>query len=129
MSLLRIIGAVVAGVITWEAVVALATLMGRLVWPAYAAVEEQRVFTMDMLLSRLAVGALATLAFGIVISLVTRGDAKSIRLIIFAGLLFSVVDHIIVWDQFPAWYHLLYLAYIVPLALLGGRIKRQITGQ
>lgn len=129
MSLVRIIGAAVAGAITWEAVVAVATLMGRLVWPAYAAVEEQRIFSMDMLLSRLAVGALATLAFGIVISLVTKGDTKSIRLIVFAGLLFSVVDHIIVWDQFPVWYHLLYLAYIVPLALLGGRIERRITRQ
>lgn len=129
MSLVRTIGALVAGAITWEAVVALATLLGRLVWPAYSAVEEQRIFTMDMLLSRLAVGALATLAFGFVVSWVTKGEAKSMRLVIFAWLLFSVADHIIVWQQFPVWYHLFYLAYIIPLALLGGRIKRRVTGQ
>jgi hypothetical protein len=127
--LVRTISALVAGAISWEAVVALATLLGRLVWPAYAAVEEQRIFTMDMLLSRLTVGALATLAFGMVVSWVARDEMKSIRLVIFAWLLFSVADHILVWDQFPVWYHLLYLAYIVPLALLGGRIKRRVSGQ
>lgn len=129
MSSVRPIGALVLGAVTWEAVVALATLMGRLVWPDYAAVETQRVFTVEMLLTRLVVGALATLAFGIVASWVTRGEMKSFRLVIFTWLLFSVVDHIIVWDQFPVWYHLLYLAYIVPLALVGGRIKLQIIGK
>lgn len=129
MNWIRTIGAAVAGAITWEAVVAGATLLGRVVWPDYAAVEVQRIFTMDMLVSRLAVGALATLAFGIVIGLVTKGDAKSIRLIVLAGLLFSIVDHIIVWDQFPVWYHLLYLAYIVPVALLGCRIERRIASR
>ena len=129
MSLLRTFGALVAGAIAWEAVVVLATLMGRLAWPAYAAVEEPRVFTLDMLLSRLAVGSLATLAFGAMVSWVTRGETKSTRMVILAWLLFSVVDHIIVWDQFPVWYHLVYLAYIVPLTLLGGRIARQVTGR
>ena len=38
---------------------------------------------------------------------------------------FSVVDHYMVWDQFPIWYHLLYLAYIVPIAMLGARMVRQ----
>jgi hypothetical protein len=124
----RTIGALLAGAITWEAVVILATLMGRLAWPAYAAVEVQRVFTMEMLLTRLVVGALATVAFGIVVSWVTKGELKSLRIVIIAWLLFSVVDHIIVWEQFPIWYHVLYLGYIVPLALLGGKIRCRDRG-
>jgi hypothetical protein len=129
LSLVRTISALVAGAISWEAVVAMATLLGRLVWPAYSAVEEQRIFTLDMLVSRLAVGALATLAFGFVAAWVTNGETKSMRLVIFAWLLFSVVDHIIVWEQFPVWYHLFYLAYIIPFALLGSRIKRRFAEQ
>ena len=39
-------------------------------------------------------------------------------------LLYSIVDHYIVWDQFPVWYHLLYLAYIAPLALLGAKLVK-----
>lgn len=124
--MIRAIGAMIAGVVAWEAVVLLATFAGRLVWPAYAVVEQQRAFALDMLLSRLAVGVLATLAFGAVVTWVARGDRTMIRGIIALALLYSVVDHIIVWDQFPVWYHLLYLAYIVPLAVIGGRLVKLV---
>lgn len=120
--MIRAIGAMVAGVVAWEAVVLLATFAGRFVWPAYALVEKQREFALDMLLSRLAVGAIATLAFGAVVAWVARGEKRTIHAIIALGLLYSVVDHIIVWNQFPVWYHLVYLAYLVPLAMLGGQL-------
>lgn len=120
--------ALVAGVVAWKAVAELATLAGRLVWPAYAAVETQRVFTLDMFLTRLAVGALATLVFGAVVAWVARGERRIIYLIVAVWLLYSVVDHYTVWDQFPVWYHLLYLAYIVPLALFGGKLVERVSG-
>ncbi len=127
--MIRAIGAMIAGAVAWEAVVLLATLAGRIVWPAYAEVEMQRTFALDMLLLRLAVGAAATLAFGMVVTWVARGDKRTIRVIIALGLLYSLVDHFLVWDQFPVWYHLLYLAYIVPLALLGGRLVGRGSAQ
>lgn len=127
--MIRAIGAMIAGAIAWEAVVLLATFIGRLVWPAYSLVEKQRAFALDMLFSRLAVGAFATLAFGAVVTWIGRGDKKTIQIIIVLWLLYSVVDHYLVWDQFPVWYHLLYLAYIVPLALLGGRLVDQSRRQ
>ena len=121
---LKAVGAVIAGAVSWEVVVMLATLVGRLIWPAYAVVETQRIFTLDMLLSRLAVGALATLAFGAVVAWVARGDKQMVRAIIALWLTYSVVDHYVVWDQFPVWYHVTYLGYIVPIALLGARLAR-----
>jgi hypothetical protein len=53
---IRAIAALVGGVLAWKAVAELATLLGKLVWPAYAAVETQRVFTLDMYLTRLSHG-------------------------------------------------------------------------
>ncbi len=114
--------ALIAGVVTWEAVVLLATFAGRLIWPAYAVVEKQREFALDMLLTRLAVGAVATLAFGAVVAWVAPGDKRTIQFTFALGLLFSLVDHYFVWDQFPVWYHLAYFAYLVPLAMLGGQL-------
>ena len=125
---IRAIVALVAGVLAWKAIATLATLLGRLIWPAYAAVETQRIFTLDMFLTRLAVGALATLIFGAVVAWIARSDKQTIYLIVAAWLLYSVVDHYIVWDQFPVWYHLLYLAYIAPLALLGAKLVERVTG-
>jgi hypothetical protein len=34
----------------------------------------------------------------------------------------SLVDHYYVWDQYPIWYHLVYLGYLLPLTLLGGQL-------
>ena len=121
---MRGIGALVAGVVAWKLVVELVSLLGRLVWPAYAAVETQRVFSLDMLVSRLAVGALATIVFGVAVALVARADKRTIGLIVGLWLFYSIVDHYLVWDQFPVWYHMSYLAYIVPLALLGAKMVK-----
>jgi hypothetical protein len=126
--MIRAIGAMISGAVAWEAVVLLATFAGRLVWPAYASVEEHREFALDMLLSRLAVGAFATLAFGGVVACVARGDERTIHVIVALWLLYSVVDHYLVWNQFPVWYHLLYLAYLVPLAILGGQLVYKKKG-
>ncbi len=122
--MIRAVAALFAGALAWKAVATLFTLVGNLIWPAYAAVEVQRTFTLDMLASRLAVGALATLVFGVVAAWVASGDQRIFRLALAAWLTFSVLDHYLVWDQFPVWYHLLYLAYIVPVAILGGRLIR-----
>ena len=121
----RAIFALVAGALTWKAIATLFTLVGNLVWPAYAAVEIQRVFTLEMLASRLLVGALANLAFGAVAAWVAHDKPRAFWLALCAWMTFSVVDHYMVWNQFPIWYHLLYLAYIVPIAMVGARLVRQ----
>ncbi len=128
MSPIRAFGALVAGALVWEAIVILSTLAGRLVWPEYSAVEELRVFTLDMLFSRLMVGAIATVAFGAVVAWVVRDDKRTFGVVLALWLAYSVVDHYFVWDQFPAWYHLLYLAYIVPLAALGRKLVGRYIG-
>lgn len=121
----RAIGGLLAGALLWKGIVALFTLVGNLVWPAYAAVEVQRVFTLEMFASRLLVGALANLAFGAVVAWVTRGERRAFWFALSAWMIFSVVDHYLVWEQFPLWYHLVYLACIVPIAMLGARLVRQ----
>jgi hypothetical protein len=126
--MIRTVGALLAGAIVWKAVVLLATLASRLAWPAYTAVEQSRIFALDMLFSRLAVGALATLAFGFVAAWVARGEQRIIRLILSVWLTYSVVDHYLVWKQFPIWYHLVYLCYTVPLVLLGGKLAQRAFG-
>lgn len=123
----RALAGLLAGALVWKAIVAIFTLAGNLIWPAYAAVEIQRVFTLEMLASRLLVGALANLAFGAVAAWIAGGKQKAFRLALLAWMIFSIVDHYFVWDQFPAWYHLLYLASIVPIAILGERLVRRLT--
>ena len=53
---------VIAGLAAWVTIVVLAGLIMRAAWAHYASVADAMTFTVPMLLARLAIGALATLA-------------------------------------------------------------------
>jgi hypothetical protein len=79
-------------------------------------------FTLPMMLARLAIGTLATLAAGWVTAVIAR---RSMLARLTSGLLLLVMfipQHIMLWDKFPVWYHLTFLASLVPLTWIGGNI-------
>jgi hypothetical protein len=113
--------AVVAGLVAWIAIVAVAGLIMRSSWPAYARVADAMTFTLPMMLARLSIGALATLAAG---WLTTAIVPKPMLVRLMPGLILLVVfipQHIALWNNFPVWYHLTFLLSLVPLTYLGGR--------
>jgi hypothetical protein len=120
----RKIGAIVAGLLAFVTVAVVFWFAVHTGWPAYAAVEKQRAFTLDMQIARLAVGMLATVAAGAAASCLDHGVKQTVLLTGIVLLLISVVDHIYIWDEYPIWYHLVYLAYLLPLTLLGGHLAR-----
>ena len=111
---------VVAGLAVWIALVTVAGAIMRLSWPAYASVADRMVFTLPMLVARLFVGALATLATGLVTALIAPRSLPA-RLMPGVLLLLGFIPvHIMLWDKFPVWYHLTFLLSLVPLTYLGG---------
>ena len=112
---------VIAGLLTFVAVVAVAGIIMRGAWPEYARVADAMTFTLPMMIARLAIGALATIGAG----LVTAAIAKRSTLVRLApGLLLLVAfipQHIMLWEKFPVWYHLTFLLSLVPLTYVGGR--------
>jgi hypothetical protein len=120
----RVFG-VVVGLAVWVSVVTVAGLVMRETWPAYASVAEAMTFTLPMMIARLTVGALATLAMGLATSVVSR---RSLIATLAAGALLLLVfipEHLRLWDKFPVWYHLTFLLSLVPLAYLGGMTSRR----
>jgi hypothetical protein len=114
---------VVAGLAVWIAIVSVAGLIMRSAWPEYASVADAMTFTLPMMFARLAIGALATLGTGWVAAVLAR---RSMLARVTAGLLLVgvfVPQHIMLWNKFPVWYHLTFLASLVPLAYLGGEIS------
>jgi hypothetical protein len=106
-------------------VVTVAGLAMRKTWPAYASVADAMTFTLPMMIARLTVGALATLAMGLATSVVSR---RSLVATLAAGallLLAFIPEHFRLWDKFPVWYHLTFLLSLVPLAYLGGMTSRR----
>jgi hypothetical protein len=117
----KILG-VVAGLAAWIAVATAAGAIMRLSWPAYASVADEMIFTLPMLVARLSIGALATLAAGLVTTVIAP---RSVLARLMPGMLLLIAFipvHVSLWDKFPVWYHLTFLLSLVPLTYLGGTI-------
>jgi hypothetical protein len=123
----KILG-VVAGLVVWVIIVMVAGTIMQLSWPAYTNVAAALTFTLPMLLVRLSIGALATLATGLVTAAIAP-RSMPVRLV--PGLILLVAfipQHIMLWDKFPVWYHLAFLLSLVPLTYVGGTITTRWQG-
>ena len=112
---------VVAGLAVWVVIAAVAGVIMRASWPAYASVASAMTFSLPMMIARLSVGALATVAMGFATAVV----ARSVIVRLSPGVLLLVLfipEHLMLWDKFPVWYHLTFLASLVPLTYAGGKI-------
>ena len=111
---------VVAGLLAFMAVVFVAGIIMRGTWPDYARVADAMTFTLPMMIARLTIGALATIAAGLVTAAIAK-PSTLVRLV--PGLLLLaafIPQHIMLWAKFPVWYHLTFLLSLVPLTYLGG---------
>ena len=118
---------VVAGLAVWMIVVGVAGLLLRVAWPEYVSAAGAMKFTFSMKLTRLSIGALATLATGLVTAVITRSTTA----ILIAGallLLLFIPQHVTLWDKFPVWYHMTFLLSLVPLTYAGGRMAARLNG-
>jgi len=111
---------VVAGLMAWVSVVVVVGEIMRRSWPAYANVAAAMTFTLPMMVARLSIGALATLAAGFVTAVIVPHSTIA-RLMPGVLLLVAFIpQHIMLWNTFPIWYHLTFLLSLVPLTYIGG---------
>jgi hypothetical protein len=117
--MLRKIGGVIAGVIAWFLIADVGNLVLRLTWPGYSEVEVAKTFTLGMLIARLFLGAISSLLAGFVAAWVTNRSMLAIKSL--AGLLLVMFLPVItLWERFSPWYHMVFLASLPAVTLLGG---------
>jgi hypothetical protein len=117
--MLREIGGVVAGVATWFLIAGVGNSVLRVAWPGYSEVEVAKTFTLGMLMARLFVGAISSFCAGFVAAWITNRSVLAIKSL--AGLLVVMFLPVItLWEQFPPFYHLIFLASLVVITLFGG---------
>ena len=117
--MIRAILAFITGLAVWVLVVSLLNRGLRIGLQGYAAAEPQMTFTYGMMLARLTLGALASLAAGAVTRTVTPSNARVswvLGVFLLAGF---IPTHVRLWAKFPVWYHLVFLGTLVPLVVLG----------
>lgn len=120
----RILG-VVVGLCVGVGLAIAVTFVVRRLWPAYALAEPTKAYSLPMLFARLSVGALCVIGAAWVASRVARDHGTAARWL--GGVVFAVSmwDHLVlVWADYPVWYHLVYLSYLIPLAVVSGRLAR-----
>ena len=121
---------IVTGALAAVAVGVIATLLAERLWPAYAAARPTKSYTLAMLVTRLAAGALAAAVGAFVTTRLARDDGRAAWWLGGLFLAVSLPDHLfLVWQDYPAWYHVVYLTYLVPVAGVAGTITaRRASG-
>lgn len=110
------------GAIAWFLSVLVLGFVLREAWPEMAAIQDITLLTVPMLLARLAVSALSSVAGGYAAGSVGK---EAFWVPIGAGVLLLVVFvpyHVTIWSDFPVWYHLTFLVSLPILSLLGGAL-------
>jgi hypothetical protein len=100
----------------------------RAIWPGYALADPEKAYTLTMLFARLLIFSSMIAATSGVATLVA-GDKRVSWVAGGLILALSLPPHLYpgyVWDDYPAWYHIVYLLSIVPIATLAGRLVRRL---
>jgi hypothetical protein len=120
----RTIGSILAGLVAWVVVVTLLNFGLRAAIPGYHAAEATLQFTIAMKIGRLAEAAITSLVAGAVVGWIepSRKWAPWAAGLIVLAMFLPI--HVQLWSKFPAWYHLSFLAPLVPLVALGGMLVR-----
>jgi len=121
---MRSAGAVLGGVVAWTIAATLLNLALRFSWPAYAAAEKQMDFTLLMLIARLIIGALASLAAGVTAFWISRRKPVAIWVLVIVLLAIFIPIHYRLWTKFPAWYHIVFILSLVAFPVAGGLRRR-----
>ena len=130
--MVRIVLAIVVGFISWLIVwVGLEKIVSSL-WPAFgthqaafqAAITDGGEFTADpiMLLTHIVIGSIIAVMSGALAALVAGGNSYAPM---FAGsllLAMGIAKAVMSWPYVPIWYHIIFTAILLPMALLGGRL-------
>ena len=120
---MRTIFGIVIGVVAWCAVVIGISLLLRAVAPGVNAALVAHATT-TALAERLAISFLGSLAAGYLAAMVARDQTAPLiaGLLLLAG--WGYFHVMVIWNQFPLWYHLTFFASLLLLSVLGGRLAR-----
>ncbi len=103
--------------------------MLRVAWSDYALADPTKSYTLAMLLVRLVIFS-TTIASTSAVAALVAGDKRAPLVTGGIILALSIPPHLYpgyVWDDYPAWYHILYLLSVVPIAIFGGQQVQRLT--
>src|SRR5262245_25232008 len=120
--MVRTILAVVGGLVVWTLVATLLDIGLRLALPGYREAEPALAFTLTMMIARLTLAVIASLAAGAATQAIAPAGKWAPWMVGLIGLALFLPEHIRIGARLPLWYHAFFLVTLVPLVVLGARI-------
>ena len=114
--------AVVVGFVLWSVVWLVAGLASHAVFPNSFA-EPGAVSAPGPLVMLLVASVVCSIAAGAVTAAIARPRSmKVVWILAFILLVVGIMVEASVWSLIPAWYHIVFLALLVPATIMGGRM-------
>lgn len=122
--MLKISLGVIVGFIVWSILWVGFDAILRTVWTSYDESAKAMKFSSLMLLVPLILSAVVSLISGYVAALVAKENTKSPLILGVLLLIVGIFVQIGVWDKIPLWYHLTFWILLIPMTILGGKLKQ-----
>ena len=130
--MLRIILGVIAGFIAWLIVwIGIEKILSA-AWPAFGV--HQRAFeeaiknggefapNSSMLLTHIVVGSIVSVIAGALAALAAGENSRAPLIVGILLLLMGILKAVMSWKYVPIWYHVIFTAILLPMAIIGGKL-------
>ena len=130
--MLRIVLGVIAGFFAWLIVWVGSEKIISAIWPAFGA--HQRAFEEVLknggqftaetgpLLTHIVMGSIVSLVSGVLAALIAGENTRAPLALGFALLALGILKAYMSWPYIPIWYHVIFTAILLPMAILGGKL-------
>lgn len=132
--MLKIVLGVVAGFVAWSIIWVGSDQVMATTWPAYGehqnramlALANSESFAADstIMVIRLAISIVATLMSGFLTAVIAGENRRSPLILGLILLLVGIAVQLGAWNVMPVWFHVIFLALLLPMSILGGKLKK-----
>ena len=130
--MLRIVLGVIGGFFAWVIVWIGSEKILSAIWPAFGvhqrafeeAVKNGGQFTADtkMLLTHIVLGSIVSVMAGSLATLIAGENTRAPLVLGFLLLAVGLLKAVMSWPYVPIWYHVIFTAILLPMAIIGGKL-------
>jgi hypothetical protein len=132
--MLRIVLGVIGGFFAWLVVWFGSETILSAIWPEgfgvqqrafQAAIENGSQFTAEttFLLTHIVIGSIVSLIAGFLAALIAGENKRAPLVLGFLLLALGLMKAFMSWPYVPVWYHVVFTALLMPMAVIGGKLK------
>lgn len=133
--MIRIVLGAIAGFIAWSIVWLGSEKILSAIWPAWhgahqhafeSAVSSGGAFTADttILLMNIVRGSIILVMSGYLAAVIAGENRRSPLILGFLLVAFGLFIVFMSWSYIPVWYHVIFTALLIPMTILGGKLKK-----